>query len=79
MRERQRIHFNSHHSARELSNLQSGQTAWIPDNRCTGTVLCKCGELSYMVQTGSGQRLRRNQQHLHFLKSGSVEDEEEEV
>ena len=55
--------FNSHHQARELPDLNSGDTVWIPDRNAEGTMQEDAGTRSYQVDTGD-DLYRRNRRHL---------------
>ena len=65
LKDRQKRNFDQRHRAKDLPELQPGDTVWIPDRNSPGTVLE--GETpsprSHNVQTRDGT-YRRNRQHL---------------
>lgn len=63
-KEKQKRNFDTRHAARPLKPLQSGQRAWIIDQRTSGTVQYQAGSPhSYHVKTDRGTA-RRNRFHL---------------
>ena len=71
-KEDQKHTFDCHHGVRRLSSLPPESDVWISsgDNPEPGTVIAPAETpRSYTVETASGQRFRRNRQHLNVLQS----------
>ena len=66
IKDRQKRNFDSHHGARELEPLSTGNKVWISDLKTHGTVEDNPQNRSYTVSTPNGQ-IRRNRRHLTKL------------
>ena len=63
IKERQKKNFDKRHRARELPQLEPGDTVWIPDRDSSGTVVEETSPRSHIVETVDGS-YRRNRRHL---------------
>lgn len=62
--QKQTTNYNKRHGARNLSDLNPGDTVWVTDRRSTGRITHKTDHpRSYIVQTGK-KNFRRNRKHL---------------
>ena len=62
-KQRQKRKFDSHHGARELSPLQSGDRVWVLERKSEAEVQEEVALHSFMVNSEDGT-FRRNRQHL---------------
>ena len=67
LRKRQKSDFDRHHGVRELPPLTAGDTVWLPDQACEGTVGEEVRPRSYEITTSDGV-YRRNRQALVQLR-----------
>lgn len=75
IRERQK-NLNQHHRARELPQLEPGNTVWIPDRGTSGTVVEETAPCSHIVGTTDGT-YRRNRRHLIQMPEAEMAQEQE--
>lgn len=70
-RRKQASHYNLHHRARPLQELNAGHKVWITTEKAPGTVLGTANmPRSYLVETDKGV-LRRNRLHLRATENPS--------
>ena len=68
--------FNARHRNKELTPLDTGDTAWIRDQQTERTVVQSSGQRSYQVEISSGM-IHRNRRHLNSLETVSTSEPEE--
>ena len=68
-----KVNFDSHHGARPLPHLSSGDTVWIPDRQAEASVDQAVGPESYEVDTSDGTycRNRRDLIQLPIIPNGT--------
>ena len=76
IKERQKKNFDKRHRARELPQLEPGDTVWIPDRDSSGTVVEETSPRSHIVKTADGS-YRRNRRHLIRMPETESSQEEE--
>ena len=58
---KQKVNFDLHHNAKELSVLEPGQHVWVKDKKIPATVQSKAETpRSYLLETPKGNTIRRN-------------------
>ena len=76
MKQRQKKNFDSHHGARTLPVLKSGDRVWIPTRQKEGTIQSEVAPRSLVVTTEDGSELRRNRKDIIKLPQPRVEEQE---
>jgi len=71
LKSNQKKNFDSHHGAREMEPLSTGQLVWLPDSRVEAHVEEQVAPRSYTVSTPHGQA-RRNRRDLIPLPTQST-------
>jgi len=59
-KKRQKTNFDRHHGARELPQLEPGDTVWLPEKEAEATVQAEVAPQSFRVTTAEGAQYRRN-------------------
>ena len=59
MKQRMKRNFDRRHGAKDLKEMQPGDTVWLPENRSKGTVIEQSNTRSYTVRVQDGT-IRRN-------------------
>jgi hypothetical protein len=66
---KRKIRFDKRHATREGEELQDGQMVYVRDKQVKGKIIQKHQHpRSYIVETETGGRLRRNRVHLSIIK-----------
>ena len=76
MKQRQKKNFDSHHGARTLPVLKTGDRVWIPTRQKEGTVQSGVAPRSLLVSTEDGSELRRNRKDIIELPQPNVGEQE---
>ena len=67
LKARQKDNFDKGHCAKELPELDTGNSVWLPERQMEGQVIGSAGTTrSYIVETPKG-KLRRNRRHLGLM------------
>ena len=76
---RQERGFNSRHGARDLPELDPGDTVWVPDRTSEAVVRGGTNPRSYDVETNEGTTYRRNRRDVVLLPGEQPVDAERRV
>ena len=76
MKQRQKKNFDSHHGARTLPVLKTGDRVWIPTRQKEGTVQSGVAPRSLLVSTEDGSELRRNRKDIIELPQPNAGEQE---